>query len=101
MLGPPQTESTWPVTKPLPGSVKKRTARATSATSPRRLTGTEAASARSLSLPALDQVVEHVGADRPRRHHVHRDAVGRELQRPGARQAQHAGLGGAVAGAGV
>ena len=98
-LVPPHTYSTCPVTKPLAGSAKKRTARATSADSPSRLTGTDAASARSFSLPGSHHVVEHVGADRTRRHHVDGDALGRELERPGARHAQHAGLGGRVAGA--
>ena len=38
---------------------------------------------------------------RPRGHHVHRDALGRQFQCPGARHAEHPGLGGGVAGTGL
>ena len=51
-LVPPQTYSTWPVMNPASALVKNVTARATSAASPSRFTGTEAASVRSFSLPA-------------------------------------------------
>src|SRR5690606_33759108 len=40
--------------------------------------------------------VEEFRADGPRRDGVHRDAVRRQFQRPRARHADHAGLGGAV-----
>jgi len=44
--------------------------------------------------------VEVRGPDRAWRHHVHRDAAGRELERPGARHAEDARLGRRVGGAG-
>ena len=98
-LVPPHTYSTWPVTKPACSATKKRTACATSAGWPSRLTGMPAAICAHLRVADRDDAVEHVGLDRPRRHHVDRDADGRQLQRPGARHAQHAGLGGGVGGA--
>ena len=95
-LVPPQTYSTWPVTKPASRSAKNITARATSSASPSRFTGIACATRSTWGLPSGIDAVEVRGADRPRRHHVHRDAVRRELERPGARHAEHAGLGGRV-----
>ena len=47
-----------------------------------------------------DHLPEHLGVlDRTGRHHVHRDAVGRKFQGPGARHADHACLGCGIYGA--
>src|SRR5690606_41192128 len=51
-LAPPQTYRVCPVTKPFSGSAKNMVARLMSSTRPRRLTGMEAASWASRSLPA-------------------------------------------------
>ena len=93
MVVPPQTNSVWPVMKPLAGSSRNATARATSSGRPSRRTGIACASAAMRGSPGGQDLVEHVGLDRPRRDRVDGDAVRPEFQRPGARQPDQPGLG--------
>ena len=92
---PPHTWISCPVTKAARRSMNMATTCATSSGKPLRPTGIAASSARVRGSPGIRRV-EQFRRHRPRRHGVHRDAVGRQFQRPGPRHGRQRALGRAV-----
>ena len=84
-----------PVTKAARRSMNMATTCATSSGKPLRPTGIAASSARVRGSPGIRRV-EQFRRHRPRRHGVHRDAVGRQFQRPGPRHGRQRALGRAI-----
>ena len=92
---PPHTWISCPVTKAARRSMNMATTCATSSGKPLRPTGIAASSARVRGSPGIRRV-EQFRRHRPRRHGVHRDAVGRQFQRPGPRHGRQRALGRAI-----